>query len=119
MYLKPDIHFISSKRGSNMFRIHVHLFSLCLVLSFKNIESRNIHGISKPLYETIGAKVVKTGIITKWLFNKANKFLLLSSFLLLAKPKVQNVTEKEDIVKKSKSVNFADPINIVPYPRNS
>ena len=73
----------------------------------------------KPVYETIGGKVVKTGILTKWFIKKSNKFLLLASFMLLAKTQVQNVTKKEDIVKNPKAVEPINivPFNIVPYPR--
>ena len=99
-----------------MFKIHLQLFSLCLVLSINKIESRNIQKISKPVYETIGPNVVKTGLITKWLIHKAKKFLLLSAFMLLAKAPVQNVTEKQE-TKKPKCDKTVEPINIVPYPR--
>ena len=99
-----------------MFKVHLQLFFICLVLSINKIESRNIQKISNPVYETIGPNVVKTGIITKWLIHKAKKFLLLSSFMLLAKPQVQDVKEKQE-TKKPKSDNSVEPINIVPYPR--
>ena len=81
------------------------------------IESRSILKISKPVYETNGPKVVKTGIVTKWLIHKANKFLLLSAFMLLPKPQVQNVTEKPDISNKPKSDSSVEPINVGLYPR--
>ena len=97
-----------------MFKVHLQLFFLCLVLSINKIESRNIKKIFGPVYQSAGQKVVKTEIITKWLLHKANKFLLLASFMLLAKPQIQNATKKEEIVKNPESV---EPINIVPYPR--
>ena len=90
-----------------MFKIHLHLMFLCLVLSFKNIESRNILKKFKPLYEPSGAKAVKTGMVTTWLRQKTMKFILLSSFILLA---------KEGIFKKPKSVTYGRKINIPAYP---
>ena len=115
-----------------MFNIHLHLLLLCLVLSFKKVDSRNIF-TAKSVYKTNYVKVVKpiqtepvpslslsrmskTGIITKLLIHKAKKFLLLSSFMLLAKPQVQNITEKEDISKKPKPV-MSVKNNRVPYVR--
>ena len=73
--------------------------------------------MSKPVYETHGVNVVKTGNMTKWLKTQANKFLLLSAFMLLAKPQVQNATKKEDIAKKTKSAKSVEPIHNMPYPR--
>ena len=99
MYLK-DIHSISFYRCSNMFNIRLHLFCVCLVLSFYKIESRNVLKKSKPVYETSGAKVVKTGSITKWLRQKAMKSLLLASLMLLPKPQVQIVKANEETFKK-------------------
>ena len=109
-----------------MFNIHLHLFFLCLVLSIKKVESRNILKLSKPVYttndETVPvpslslSRMAKTGIITKVLLQKANKFLLLSSFMLLAKPQVQHIEEKENKPKKSKPV-ISVKNNMLPYPR--
>ena len=84
-----------------MFKIHLHLFFLCLVLSFNKIESRNISKKSKPVYKTSGAQVVKTGMITTWLRQKAKNLLFLSALMLLAKPQVQ-VQANEEIFKKPK-----------------
>ena len=116
-----------------MFNIHLHLFFLCLVLSIKKVESKSILKISKPVYKTNGENVVKiiqaeflpslsllrmakTGIITKLLLQKAKKFLLLSSFMLLDKAQLKHFAEKEDILKKSRPV-ISMKNNILPYPR--
>ena len=99
-----------------MFKIHPHLLLIGLVLSFNNIESRNIWKKSKNVSEPNGPNVAKTGMSTNWLIQTANKFLRISSIMLLAKPQVQNVTEKQES-KKPKSDNSVEPINIVPYPR--
>ena len=88
---------------------------LCLVLRVSKIESRNILNISKSVHETSGAKVVKTGMFTKWLRQKAMKLISLSSFLLLAKP--QGQTAKEEIFKKPKAVSSVGKNKIVPYHR--
>ena len=85
-----------------MFKIHLHLCFLCLVLSFNKIESRNISNISKPVYETSGAKVVKTGMFTKWLRQKSMKVILLASLMLLAKPQVQTVIANEEEINYSR-----------------
>ena len=118
-----------------MFNFHLHLLLLCLVLSFKKVDSRYMLKIAKFVYKknevnvvkTIQAepvpslnisRMVKTGIITKLLLQKARKFLFLSSLRLLTRPQVKNVTEEnEDISKKPKSMISVKPINIIPYPR--
>ena len=97
-YSSSDFHSISFCPCSNMFKIHLHFFSIFLVLS-NNIESRNILKKSKPVFETSGEKVVKTGIITKWLRQKDTKILFLYSFLLLAKPQVQIVVANKELAK--------------------
>ena len=113
MYSNLDIQSISF----NMFKIHLHLFFLWLVLSFNKIESSNTLKISKPVYKTNDVNVNRTRVITKCLREKTSKFLFLSSFLLLAKPQLQIVLAMEDMAMKPKSVNSVNPMNIMPYPR--
>ena len=71
---------------------------------------------AEPVSSLSLSRMSKTGIITKLLIHKAKKFLLLSSLMLLAKPQVQNITEKEDISKKPKPV-MSVKNNRVPYVR--